>query len=41
MSESRPAMAPPGWYPDPSGQFRWWTGTTWGTYAPPHAYRGE
>jgi uncharacterized Tic20 family protein len=25
---------PPGWYPDPAGQQRWWTGATWGAYAP-------
>ncbi|MGD0394431.1 MAG: DUF2510 domain-containing protein [Acidimicrobiales bacterium] len=27
-----PPMAPPGWYPDPSGQhrLRWWDGTQWG-----------
>lgn len=26
-----PGMAPPGWQPDPSGQFqlRWWDGTRW------------
>jgi uncharacterized Tic20 family protein len=28
-----PAQAPPGWYPDATGQLRWWTGTTWGVYA--------
>ena len=25
---------PPGWYPDPTGQQRWWTGAMWGVYAP-------
>ena len=36
-----PATAPPGWYPDGSGQLRWWTGTTWGAYAPiPPPYPG-
>lgn len=24
---------PPGWYPDPSGQQRWWDGQQWGVYA--------
>lgn len=28
-------MTEPGWYPDQSGQQRWWTGTEWGQYAPP------
>jgi uncharacterized Tic20 family protein len=26
-------QATPGWYPDQSGQLRWWTGSTWGVYA--------
>ncbi len=28
---ARPATAPPGWYPDPSGRarLRWWSGTRW------------
>jgi hypothetical protein len=30
-----PSMAPPGWYPDASGQshLRWWDGTRWTDYA--------
>lgn len=24
---------PPGWYPDPTGQTRWWDGTQWGQAA--------
>ena len=31
--EGGSAPAPPGWYPDTTGQLRWWTGTTWGVYA--------
>ena len=30
---SGPAPAPPGWYPDHTGQLRWWTGSVWGVYA--------
>jgi uncharacterized Tic20 family protein len=31
VSEQEPsAQAPPGWYPDPSGQMRWWDGQQWG-----------
>ena len=26
-------QAAPGWYPDATGQLRWWTGSTWGVYA--------
>ena len=26
---------PPGWYPDPSGQQRWWDGQQWGQAAGP------
>lgn len=33
MSTQGSSQAPPGWYPDPSGQLRWWTGSTWGVYA--------
>ena len=29
-----PSAPPPGWYPDGSGQNRWWTGADWGAYAP-------
>jgi uncharacterized protein len=28
------ALPPAGWYVDPAGHTRWWTGTTWGAYAP-------
>lgn len=28
-------MPPPGWYLDPNGMTRWWTGTYWGEAAPP------
>jgi uncharacterized protein len=35
VSEPGPSTAPPGWYPDATGHLRWWTGTTWGAYAPP------
>ena len=27
-------LPPPGWYPDPYGQPRWWDGTAWGAAAP-------
>ena len=27
-------QTPPGWYPDQSGQQRWWDGTQWGQVAP-------
>lgn len=27
----------PGWYPDPSGQLRWWDGSSWGVAAAPPA----
>ncbi|MGZ4683166.1 MAG: DUF4870 domain-containing protein [Acidimicrobiales bacterium] len=30
---SEPSQAPPGWYPDHTGQLRWWTGAVWGVYA--------
>ncbi len=30
MSEQPQGSAPPGWYPDGSGQQRWWTGSEWG-----------
>jgi hypothetical protein len=26
---------PPGWYPDPTGQQRWWDGQAWGAAAAP------
>jgi uncharacterized Tic20 family protein len=29
-----PGTAPAGWYPDGSGQLRWWTGEVWGVFAP-------
>jgi uncharacterized Tic20 family protein len=29
-----PQSTPPGWYPDPDGQQRWWDGTQWGDAAP-------
>ena len=27
-------MTPPGWYPDPTGQVRYWDGANWGHLAP-------
>lgn len=29
----QPSSPPPGWYPDPSGQNRWWDGQQWGIAA--------
>lgn len=29
VAQSPPAAQPPGWYPDATGQQRWWDGTTW------------
>lgn len=29
------AQPPPGWYPDPTGQMRWWDGHAWGLPAQP------
>jgi uncharacterized Tic20 family protein len=32
--QQQPAgQAPPGWYPDPTGQMRWWDGQQWGQVA--------
>ncbi len=31
---SEPQSTPPGWYPDPNGQQRWWDGARWGDTAP-------
>jgi uncharacterized Tic20 family protein len=34
VTEQQPAdQAPAGWYPDPSGQMRWWDGQQWGQVA--------
>ena len=30
-------LPPPGWYADPAGHTRWWSGVAWGAYAPPAA----
>jgi uncharacterized Tic20 family protein len=30
-------QTPPGWYPDQSGQMRWWDGQQWGQAAQPQA----
>ena len=32
---SEPQSTPPGWYPDQTGQQRWWDGAQWGEVAPP------
>lgn len=29
-----PTPSTPGWYDDPDGRRRWWSGTQWGAYAP-------
>jgi uncharacterized Tic20 family protein len=35
MTEQQPTgQTPPGWYPDPNGQMRWWDGQQWGQAAP-------
>jgi hypothetical protein len=36
MSDNQPPTinVPPGWYPDQTGNQRWWDGTQWGVYAP-------
>lgn len=31
---SAPQPVEPGWYDDPDGKRRWWSGTHWGAYAP-------
>ena len=31
-------LPPPGWYADPAGHTRWWSGVTWGAYAPAPGY---
>jgi hypothetical protein len=32
--QQQPAgQTPPGWYPDPNGQMRWWDGRQWGQVA--------
>ncbi|WP_372443460.1 DUF4870 domain-containing protein [Rhabdothermincola sediminis] len=33
--ETAPEHPPPGWYPDPTGQLRWWDGQQWGQAAQP------
>lgn len=33
-SENTEPSAPAGWYPDGSGQLRWWDGSAWGAFAP-------
>jgi uncharacterized Tic20 family protein len=33
VSEQPQGSAPPGWYPDGSGQQRWWSGSEWGQAA--------
>jgi uncharacterized Tic20 family protein len=33
-SPGAPAQPAAGWYPDPSGQMRWWDGAAWGAAAP-------
>lgn len=36
MTDHTPeAVPPPGWYPDPNGQTRWWDGSAWGQVAAP------
>jgi uncharacterized Tic20 family protein len=37
MTDAGPdaGLPPPGWYPDPLGQLRWWDGRAWGVAAPP------
>ena len=34
------ALPAPGWYPDPTGQLRWWDGTAWGAAAAPQSSSG-
>lgn len=36
---SRAPLPPPGWYPDPDGNTRWWDGTQWGGVATPYWQR--
>jgi uncharacterized Tic20 family protein len=35
VSEIQPGGAAPGWYQDPTGQWRWWDGVAWGQAGPP------
>ncbi|WP_168770893.1 NINE protein [Glaciibacter flavus] len=37
MEQPNQPAAPAGWYPDNTGQLRWWDGSQWGFYAPAHA----
>jgi uncharacterized Tic20 family protein len=41
VSEQPQGSAPPGWYPDGSGQQRWWTGSEWGQAAPGQPVPGQ
>ena len=38
MAASRMPATPPGWYPDPSGQMRWWDGYRWTHVSGPPPY---